>query len=161
MRPCQPVVPLEPTAPPVPCDVPVARPAVLAQVIAPERRDDGEPFLRGAAEQVRLATVFSLPPGIRQVVNLTKGTVHLYSSGVKTVCGCWRCGLPDAATGSKAVSFASGPACHSGLVSPLSFCRQCFSDTCFLKLGAGRRESCPDSSSSDDSSSSSSSSSSS
>ena len=98
-------------------------------------------------------------PQIVQVVNLTKGTVHLYSSGFRTVCGSWRCGEPMSGHGSKVVSFAVDSSEYSGLTSLYYFCRQCFAENNFLKLGAERVATCPESSSSDESSSSSSSSS--
>ena len=156
------LVPFRPAVPVVVVDLPTVVPDVVVEPsgfdVAPSCRGDGSEFLRGAEEQVRLMACMTLPKHVVQVVNLVKGTVHLYVDGSRTVCGAWRCGRSDVVH--KAVSFAAHSETHSGLSSPHCFCRQCFTHNMLLKLGAERVSSCPDSSSSssDESSSSSSSS---
>ena len=113
-------------------------------------RDDGCEFLRGAGEQVRLGSVYVLPSQIVQVVNLTKGTVHLYNCGLRTVCGSWRCGDPMSSHGSKVVFFAVDCSTYYGVYSLYCFCRRCFVENTYLKLGAERVTTCPESSSSDE-----------
>jgi hypothetical protein len=97
-------------------------------------------FLQGADEQVRLDALYSLPEHVVQVVNTNtgRGTVHLFSEGPRTVCGAWRCGAPDYEVAGKGVSFAIDRVTYSGLTSSYRFCRPCYSEISFLKIGAER-----------------------